>query len=486
MFLKSDIPENYGISSGAILEFIDQAEAADDVNLINFMILSDENIIARFCKKPYAADYRQLLFSVTKSFTSIGAGIAIDKGYFNLDDKVIYFFPDKLPEVISENLSKMTVRHLLTMTTGIHDNTYGLLYPQKDWVKAFLAQELPHEPGTYYRYCTHASHMLSAIIEKTSGTSLLEFMNEHLFEPLDIPKPQWETCPMGIIAGGMGLSLAPESVAKFGVLLLNKGEYFGKRIISEDYINLATTAQVSKINNTDAINETDDRCTENYLGDQYGFQFHISLNGSFRAEGAFGQVCFIYPKERIILVATSRNTNTERLLQLIQTKLLNDINDNVRFEQSIHNSLQEKLAKMEFETPQFKEIPWDVPSLNNKCYDISENPNGVRQIMLNREGYQLKCRIDYYDGQYSNLRFDFTQPVCDKTTFVKDIQTHVQQYVSYAIWESSTVLELVAIFIETPYVVHCRISFIDDEIEIEFKMNVSLNLKNFTAVGRYL
>lgn len=200
-------------------------------------------------------------------------------------------------------------------------------------MKAFLAQEFPHEPGTFYRYSTHASHMLAAIIENTTGQSMLDFLDKHLFMPLSIPKPQWETSSMGVTAGGMGLSLTPESIAKFGVLLLNKGEYFGKRIISEEYINLATSAQVTKQDESDDINN------KNYAGNQYGYQFHIGLNGTFRADGAFGQICFLTPKEKLIIVATSRGSNVKTLLRLIHTHFLNNNETEKIFNNSTYNNL---------------------------------------------------------------------------------------------------------------------------------------------------
>lgn len=478
MYFKNDIPENHGISSKAILDFLEESEADKDINLTNFAILSDTYILGQFCKKPYEISCRQLLFSLTKSFTSIGIGIAIDKGYLNLNDKVMSFFPKKLPEVISENLKKLSIRHLLTMTTGIHDNTYGILYAQKDWVKAFLAQEFPHEPGTYYRYSTHSSHMLSAIIEKTTGESLLEFLNKHLFEPLGISKPQWETCPMGIIAGGMGLSITTEDIAKFGILLLNKGKYFGKCIISEEYVNLATSAQVSKQNVFDDIN------TKKYSGHQYGYQFHIGLNGGYRADGAFGQICFISPKEKMVIVATSRNSNTERLLQLIYKYFLTNNQKYKSFNKLIYNNLQKKLSAMEYHVPTFIDNIKGVPQLNNSCYKIGENPNGIDQIIFNQNGFELNCSIIYHNKECNNLRFNFNYPIHDKAIFVKDIQTHEQIYISYASWENSTILALNLIYIETPYVVTYRVSFITDMIKIEFSMNVSLNLKNYIAWGK--
>lgn len=149
----------------------------------------------------------------------------------------------------------MQVKHLLAMTCGIHENTYTMLYPQQDWVRAFLEQDFPHQPGTYYRYSTHASHMLSAIVEKITKKSFIEFMLDNLFNPLDISKVTWEVSPLGITAGGMGLSSTIEAVAKFGQMLLDKGVYNGKRIVSQKYIELATITQSKNYKNEEKIHE---------------------------------------------------------------------------------------------------------------------------------------------------------------------------------------------------------------------------------------
>jgi len=224
------------LSQSAVYNFIKACEEHKNINLINLALLQGDEVLAQFCKKPYKKDCKQLFFSMTKSFTSLAVGIAADNGLLNLDDYVVSFFKDELPQNPHPNLMKMKVWHLLTMTTGIHENTYARLFPQPDWIRAFLAQEFTHEPGTYYRYSTNATHMLSAIVQKASGQNLEEFLNMYMFSPMNITEAEWELSPEGLTAGGMGLSLYPSSLVKFASLLLNKGLYKGKRIISEEYL----------------------------------------------------------------------------------------------------------------------------------------------------------------------------------------------------------------------------------------------------------
>lgn len=217
---------------------------------------------------------------MTKTFASLAIGIAGDLGLLTIDDYIIKYFPEDLPQLPDKNLCRIKIRHLLTMSSGIHDNTYAGLYTQSNWIKAFLKQEFPHEPGTYYRYSTHSSHMLSAIITKVSSLSLKEFLNKYLFHPMGIYEAQWEQSPEHLTAGGMGLSLYPHSLVKISQLLLNKGVYHGKRLISQDYLESATRQQIVK---QDDINRPDNH----FCGAGYGFQFHISRGGFYRLDGAF-------------------------------------------------------------------------------------------------------------------------------------------------------------------------------------------------------
>jgi len=467
-----DIPENHGISSKAISEFIDESEK-QDLQITSFMLIRNQKAIAQFWKKPYEKDCLQLLFSLTKSFTSIGIGIAYDKGLIDLDDYATSFFSDKLPTITSPNLKKIKIKHLLSMTCGIHENTYAMLYTQKDWVKAFLAQDFPHEPGTYYRYSTHASHMLSAIVEKVSGLSFFDFMKDNLFKHLEITKATWEVCSSGITAGGMGLSLTTESIAKFGQMLLDKGVYNGKRIVSEKYIELATTEQ------------SDNRITETGRHrNGYGYQIRIAESGCFFGVGGFGQLWFVAPNEKNVVAITSRKKNWDSVIDLIYAKILDKACDETLTLSAEFEKLTIKLANTAFSLPDFKVIPKDIPDLNNICYIIENNSHGLKSISFEQKSCdQLTCKMNYNDRVDSVLKFDFRKPESGNDIFVKDIQFHKQKYISYAAWNNSNSLELTLFYIETPYVVTYSIEFKGDKIEFAFHMNGSINLQDFKVLG---
>ena len=144
---------------------------------------------------------------------------------------VISFFPDKLPDKISDNLAALKVKHLLTMSVGNEKEPTHAVVETEDWVRTFLAQSITHEPGTVFLYNSVATYMCSAIVQKLTGQTVIDYLTPRLFAPLGISGMTWETCPRGINTGGWGLSIPTEGLAKFGQLYLQKGRWNGQQIL---------------------------------------------------------------------------------------------------------------------------------------------------------------------------------------------------------------------------------------------------------------
>lgn len=175
---------------------------------------------------------------MSKSFTSIAVGLAIAEGRLSIDDLVVDHFPEDLPAKPSPYLRAMRVRDLLTMATG-----HGTEPPRPaggSWTKAFLAHEVPFKPGTHFLYNTSATFMQAALVEKTTGEGLLAYLETRLLGPLGIEHATWERNPDGIAAGGFGLSLRTEDIARFGQLLLQRGRWEGRQLVPEGWIDEAT------------------------------------------------------------------------------------------------------------------------------------------------------------------------------------------------------------------------------------------------------
>lgn len=246
MVLPRSTPESQGVESQGIREFI---EAADErVNSIHsFMLVRHGNVVAEAWWEPEAANKPHVLWSLSKSFTSTAVGLAVAEGKLSLDDPVLKFFPGDAPSEPSVNLKAMRVRDLLTMSAGHQEEAN--LREAEHWVKAFLGHPVPHKPGTRFRYNTPATYMLSAIVQDVTGQTVLDYLTPRLFEPLGIRKPQWDASPQGISIGGYGLYLCTEDIAKFGQLCLRHGNWQGRQLLPAEWVELATSKQVSNGSN---------------------------------------------------------------------------------------------------------------------------------------------------------------------------------------------------------------------------------------------
>src|SRR5206468_573237 len=172
---------------------------------------------------------------------------AIAEGKLSLDDPVLKSFPEDAPSEPSANLKSMRVSDLLRMSTG--HQTEPPRTAGQPWTKTFLAQAVPHKPGTHLLYNTSATYMLSAIVQKATGQTVLGYLTPRLFEPLGIEHPTWETSPQGISTGGYGLSVRTEDIARFGQLYLQRGRWQGKQLVPEAWVAAATRLQTSNGSN---------------------------------------------------------------------------------------------------------------------------------------------------------------------------------------------------------------------------------------------
>ncbi len=188
--LPRSTPEAQGVSSAAILGFIEAAE--ERINALHsVMIVRRGHVVAEGWWAPYAAELPHQMFSLSKSFTSTAVGLAIAEGKFAVDDPVLKFFPDEAPAQPSANLRALRVRDLLTMSTGHHnEDLQNFPYNgDESVVKKFLALPVTHKPGTFFVYNTPATYMLSAIVQKTTGQAVIDYLRPRLFEPLGIANP---------------------------------------------------------------------------------------------------------------------------------------------------------------------------------------------------------------------------------------------------------------------------------------------------------
>ena len=213
----------------------------------------------------------------------------------------------------AEHLKAMRVRDLLSMSGG-HDTEPKFSFETGPSVREFLAHPVAHKPGTYFRYNTPGSYMLSAIVTKATGKTVLEFLQPRLFEPLGIERAAWATSAEGYSLGGYGLSIRTEDIAKFGQLYLQKGKWNGRQLLPAKWVEAATTKQVENDKAPSGKNPD--------WRQGYGFQFWRCQHNAFRGDGRDGQICLVLPDHDAVVAITAQTGNMQGQLDLVWEKLL--------------------------------------------------------------------------------------------------------------------------------------------------------------------
>jgi Beta-lactamase class C and other penicillin binding proteins len=347
-FLPRSTPEQEGVSSKGIIDFIDAVEASGQ-EIHSFMLLRHGKVVAEGWWAPHTPEELHTMFSVSKSFTSSAVGYAITEGLLSLSDEVVSFFPEYVPEDASTFLIQMTVRDLLTMSAGQDPDPTSQIRQQENWIKAFFETPVIKQPGRVYLYNSAATYMLSAIVQKVTGENVMDYLKPRLFDPLYIKGIDWETDPMGINTGGWGLRLKTEDMAKFGQLLLQKGKWNGKQILSQEWIEEATSFKIDQRPDLSPEEKAKD-----YWALGYCYQFWISPNNTFRADGARGQLILVMPELDAVLVITANASEMPVEYDLVWNFIYPAISEGKKLPANEPDLtvLKQKLASLKISTPE--------------------------------------------------------------------------------------------------------------------------------------
>ena len=286
-------PESVGIRSRDILDYLDALESSD-TEMHGLMIMRHGTICCQGWWAPYAPGLRHGLQSHTKTYAATAVGIACREGLLSLDEPVLDVFPEYAPASPNNMLKRLKVRHVLCMGCGMDT----MPSPTKDWIRDFLHTPVVHEPGTTYMYNSFGSTLLGAMVRQRSGLGLHDYLKPRLFDKIGIDSDnlRWVRLPDGMEVGGGGLFATTEDNLRLMKLYLDGGLWEGERILSAEYVRLATTNQ----NNSATEARNNPLATDNFLG--YGFQIWMCKPaGAYRADGAMGQFTIVLPNLDMII-----------------------------------------------------------------------------------------------------------------------------------------------------------------------------------------
>ncbi len=466
--LGRSAPEAQGVSSSAILAFIDDIEASN-LELHSLMLLRHGQVVAEGWWKPYGPENPHVLFSLTKSFTSSAVGFAVSEGKLSIDDPVISFFPDDAPAKPSRNLAAMKVRHLLTMSTGHHEDSTGRTTSRADgnWVRGFFSMPVKHEPGSLFIYNSGASHMLSAIVQKVVGMPLHEYLKPRLFEPLGIQGMTWQTDPRGINTGGWGLSIKTDDIARFGQMYLQKGMWNGQQILPVEWVEMATSKQMDNSNWFSVDWQQG-----------YGFQFWRCQNNAYRGDGAFGQYCIVMPAQDAVLAMTSGVGDMQAVLSLVWKHILPGFAaEALPAEDLLNQRLATRLGKLALRPPKGKASSEMVRQVNGKVYTFDDNPAGIKSISFAFTGKTVTLTVREASGKH-NLVCGMDGWLLGKTALFSEGGPHMPSAApssvgAACIWAAEDTFVVTAQFYETPFSRTATCKFSGSEISVDLSTNVS-------------
>ncbi len=373
--LPRSTPEKEGVDSEGIVNFLEVIEEHKR-ELHSFMFLRHGNVIAEGWANPFCDSLNHTLYSVTKTFTSTAVGFAVSENLLSVDDKVLKFFPESLPDTISSYLDSLSVKHLLSMSAGQNPEPMFSLEDTNS-VRTFLAVPIVNKPGTKFLYNSYASHILSAIVQKVSGQKIHDYLQPRLFEPLAIKNVDWMEDGAGINVGGWGLSVKTEDLAKLGQFYLQKGKWNGKQLLPEAWIEEATSKKIDQ-----APNLPKEEKVGNDWQQGYCYQIWRSVHG-YRADGAYGQYIVVLPEEDMVVAITSYVSDMQEILTFLWKHLIPAIHDKA-LPQNTENQtkIMELTAKLEIPLAGgWSESPIE-DTISDKTYEIFPNDYQIESIKV--------------------------------------------------------------------------------------------------------
>lgn len=476
--LQRSTPEAEGVPSKAIVALFDSITALPKTDIHSVMVLRHGKVIAEIYPTPFAPEYRHTMYSCSKTFVGAAVGLAIADNRLRLTDRVGTFFPELLPDSVSANLADMTVHDLLTMTSGITPD-WNMRNITPDWIRTYLAKPAK-APGKSFQYDSICSYLLSAIVQKVTGITLLDYLKLKLFTPMNITDVAWEISPEGVNTGGWGLHIQSESLAKFGLLLLNGGVWEGKQLLPASWVEQMTTRQME-------------------AGDEdYGYQMWMcEYPGAVRLDGALGQYVLIIPDKDMVVVITECtliNGSTQR--RLVWNRLLPQVQDAILTPGKDYKLLQKKQNAYQLPLVQGKANSSIASKYAGKRIVLENNKYGWQSLSLQFKQKEVVMTVTDKTGVTYDLLFGYKQWLKTSTEVhppysvnaigaLNGIEGPFWVAGSYA-WPSATTLQLKAHYVNWISALGITFHFEGTNVLLNVTENYTSGNEKIKAVITYL
>ena len=433
---NTTFPEAKGISASCIIDTLSEIDIRG-ISMHSFLLCKDDCLVAEGYYAPVKKDDLHRMFSVTKSFVSIAIGLLQEEGRLSLDDSIVKFFPEYVPNTSEAHpwLLATTIRDMLSMRSCHASTTYDKFSSKSDWVKSFFTVAPTHKPGTVFHYDTSATHTLCALVEKLTNMKMLDYLRNKVLNEIGFSQEAYcLTDGFGVSMGGSGLMATSRDLMCFALLILHNGNLNGKQYISADYIKEATSFQTATCDTGPIPSESQG----------YGLQFWIGEHNSIVCYGMGGQLAILLPEYNTAIVTTADTQGYQGGNQVIYDAIFRHILPELEKKQSPWTpSAEEKLAfeqfmsKLAMRPLNHNKVAFEA--WNNK----SENVNDIntsfltnfRPIMSSFEGtYVIKKASDAAEALDKNIinetiwdeiSFEMSEPLTPSCTGKVSLKCHV-------------------------------------------------------------
>lgn len=453
-------PDEAKVDSRVVLDFVDEV-FANDLDLHSFMLYRHGKVVAEGWSWPYESTRPHIMHSLTKSVTVCGVGLAMAEGHFSLEDKVVSFFDDELPDVVSDKLAAMSVRDLLTMQAGHAESVSGSVFrPIKtSWVVEFFNIPVVKEPGIEFLYSSALSFMLSAIVTKTTGEAVRDYLEPRMFQPLGISGLTWGASPNGISSGGNGLTWTTADCLKLGIVHLDKGRWDGEQLLPQSWVQEATRAQVPDGN--------------------YGYQWWVNeAADAYYAEGAFGQFSVVFPKHDAVLAITAGVPRGSPLESLIFKHFPAAFGDaGLAQSDAATSELQDRLDNLRLLPLARHTTSPMAQQVAGSTYAIEPNDDNVSTVRLDFSDGRANFRLADHRGEHL-VRVGLSDWIESSTGITGNKLHHQYQsddmlVVAHGQWWDEHTFEMTWQFVETAWVDHVVCRFYGDRISVDRRTNAN-------------
>lgn len=483
-------PEAAGISSGQVKKFIDVL-CEYGMGMHGMILAKGDQIFAEAYWAPFHKDFLHRMYSETKSFVGVAICQLVAEGKLSFEDKIIDYFPDKLPSQVHPYLQAQTIRHMLTMETCMGSDCWWFGCRVKDRVEYYFHRKPVRYPGTTYLYDSDGSFILSALVERVTGQNFLDYLRGKCLDEIGFSKEaHCLNAPGGYLWGDSALICTTRDILRFIRLLVRDGEYNGKQLLDPDAVKTAKKKQVD--NSSYNINSSENT--------GYGCQIWNFQQNSFAFNGMHGQYAIYHSASDITMVCNSGFRTGELLPEIVFKDFFeNIVNNTEKIPLPENNEEQKKLEdycnELQLVTASGAEKSDFEKMINGRRFVTEgENPMGITEFTLRFEekdgifeyvNAQGKKTLSF--GRKENILQKFPQTGYSKDTGSVGCAGHRYDCAVSAAWkEEKKLMIFVQIIDEYFGVLDITIGFKDNYAVIEMKKDAEDFLTEYSGYANMI